>query len=48
MTTSTETSTTLLKNTNQALGIGQFAVDFMGGLGEPSKEVCDRTTLFFY
>lgn len=47
MTTSTETSTTLLKNTNQALGIGQFAVDFMGGLGEPSKEVCDRTTLFF-
>jgi 2-methylcitrate dehydratase len=47
MTTTTETSTTLLKNTNQALGIGLFAVDFMAGIGEPSKEVCDRTALFF-
>ena len=48
MTTTTETSIQLLKNSNQALGIGQFAVDFMSGkIGEPAQEVYDRTTLFF-
>jgi len=48
MTTSTETFVTLPKNTNQALGIGRFAVDFMtGSLGEPSQKVFERTTLFF-
>lgn len=47
MTTTTETSTAMPKNTNQALGIGQFAVEFMSGVARPSKEVFDRTALFF-
>ncbi len=48
MTTSTETNVQLFKNTNQALGIGRFAVDFMSGdLGDPAQEVLDRTALFF-
>ena len=34
--TTTETTVTFLKNTNQALGIGRFSVDFMSGaIGEP-------------
>ena len=38
---------TLARNTNQALGIGQFAVDFVSGkLGSgPSAAVIDRVTL---
>lgn len=48
MTTSTDTSVTLSKNSNQALGIGQFAVDFINGsFGDPSKTVFGRTALFF-
>jgi len=31
MTTTADTSIQLLKNSNQALGIGQFAVDFISG-----------------
>ncbi|MDP6542053.1 MAG: MmgE/PrpD family protein [Phycisphaerales bacterium] len=48
MTTATETFVTLSKNSNQALGIGKFAVDFMNKtIGDPSKTVLDRTGLFF-
>ena len=49
MTTSTtQTSVVFSKNTNQALGIGRFAVDFMcGTIGNPSQDVLNRTTLFF-
>ncbi|MBC8203375.1 MAG: MmgE/PrpD family protein [Planctomycetes bacterium] len=48
MTTVTETFVTLPKNSNQALGIGEFAVDFMNrSIGEPSNTVLDRTALFF-
>jgi len=48
MTTTADTSIQLLKNSNQALGIGQFAVDFISGkIGEPAQDVYDRTTLFF-
>ncbi len=41
-------SISLPRNTNQALGIGQFAIDFMSGkLGPgPSQAVLDRTRLF--
>ena len=41
-------SVTLARNTNQALGIGQFAVDFISGnLGPgPSQKVLDRVRLF--
>ena len=47
-TTTTQSFVTLPKNTNQALGIGRFAVDFMAGsLGDPSQSVLERTTLFF-
>lgn len=38
-------ATTLPRNTNQALGIGQYAIDFMQS-GEPSEAVRARTTLF--
>ena len=38
-------ATTLPRNTNQALGIGQFAIDFMHS-GDPSPSVRERTTLF--
>ncbi len=38
-------STTLARNTNQALGIGQFAIDFMRN-GAPSAAVLERTKLF--
>lgn len=38
---------TLPRNSNQALGIGTFAVDFMAGrIGAPSQGVLDRTALF--
>ena len=48
MTTATETFVTLSKNSNQALGIGRFAIDFINkAIGDPSKIVLDRTTLFF-
>jgi 2-methylcitrate dehydratase len=42
------TSTLLSRDSNQALGIGQFAVDFMGGnLGAgPSQAVLERVRLF--
>lgn len=42
------TSVTLAKDSNQALGIGQFAIDFMSGsLGPgPSERVLERTRLF--
>ena len=36
---------TLARNTNQALGIGQFAIDFMKR-GRPSEAVLARTRLF--
>ncbi len=38
-------STTLARNTNQALGIGQFAIDFMRS-GAPGEAVQERTKLF--
>ncbi|MEO0512361.1 MAG: MmgE/PrpD family protein [Planctomycetota bacterium] len=42
--------TELLRDTNQALGIAQYAIDFVRGddgkRGEPSQAVLDRTTLF--
>jgi len=41
----------LSADSNQALGIGRFAVDFMsedaGRRGEPSRRVLERTNLFF-
>ena len=44
---STATAVSLPRNTNQALGIGQFAVDFMSGkLGKPDQSVLDRTVMF--
>lgn len=47
-TTTSATSITLSRNTNQALGIGQFACDFIAGrIGEPSQTVIDRTVLFY-
>lgn len=48
MTTATMTYTHLPADSNQALGIAQFAIDFMrGNLGEgPSKAVLERTELF--
>ena len=49
-TLSAEPSTTVVlpRNTNQALGIGQFAIDFMSGkLGPgPSDKVLERTAMF--
>lgn len=38
-------ATTLPRSTNQALGLGQFAIDFIHG-AEPSESVRQRTTLF--
>ncbi len=44
----TDTTVTLARNSNQALGIGQFAVDFISGkLGEPGEAVVERTRQFF-
>jgi 2-methylcitrate dehydratase len=43
----TATTVVLPRNTNQALGIGQFAVDFMSGrIGRPAPSVVDRTVMF--
>jgi len=36
----------LAADSNQALGIGKFAIDFMQGKGTPSPAVLERTTLF--
>ena len=39
--------TVLPRNTNQALGIGHFAIDFMSGkIGSPDASVLERTTMF--
>ena len=39
---------TLSRESNQALGIGEFAVNFMNGsIGEPDRAVFDRTLMFF-
>jgi 2-methylcitrate dehydratase len=47
-TTTSATAITLGRDTNQALGIGRFAIDFMSGrLGGPDRAVLDRTILFF-
>jgi 2-methylcitrate dehydratase len=47
-TTASETTVHLGRDTNQALGIGLFAVEFMtGGLGQPDASVAGRTTQFF-
>ena len=41
------TTVVLPRDSNQALGIGRFAVDFMGQkFGKPSQAVLDRTRLF--
>lgn len=46
--TATETTVTLSRDSNQALGIGRFACDFMSGtIGQPDPSVLDRTRLFF-
>jgi 2-methylcitrate dehydratase len=43
-----DTAVTLSADSNQALGIGHFAVDFMrGAIGDPDQSVLDRTVLFF-
>jgi 2-methylcitrate dehydratase len=39
--------TVLPRDTNQALGIGRFAIDFMSGaIGNPDASVLERTTMF--
>jgi 2-methylcitrate dehydratase len=44
----TATAITLPADTNQALGLGEFAVDFMSGsIGEPGHAVRKRTEQFF-
>ncbi|MCZ6611657.1 MAG: MmgE/PrpD family protein [Planctomycetota bacterium] len=44
----TGTSTTLARDSNQALGIGEFAINFMNGsIGEPDEAVLNRTVMFF-
>ncbi len=46
--TATDTSITLGCDTNQALGIGQFACDFVSGrIGQPGTIVESRTVQFF-
>jgi 2-methylcitrate dehydratase len=40
------TATLLARDSNQALGIGQFAVDFIKGKGKPAQAVLDRTLMF--
>lgn len=51
--TSLPTTTTLIpRSENQALGIGRFAIEFLGGSegsgqGRPSQAVLDRTLQFF-
>lgn len=39
-------SITLAPNSNQALGIGQYAIDFLNGGGKPGPTVLERTNLF--
>jgi 2-methylcitrate dehydratase len=47
-TTRTDSAVNLARDTNQALGIGQFAVDFINNnLGQPDAAVRTRTTQFF-
>ena len=47
-TTATDTNLTLPRDGNQALGIGQFAVDFLRhGVGTPDQAVLDMTVRFF-
>ncbi len=47
-TQATTMSVTLSRDSNQALGIGEFAVNFMNGsIGEPDQAVFDRTLMFF-
>lgn len=43
--TSMPTTVTLSRNTNQALGIGQYAIDFLAN-GQPSEKVLERVRLF--
>ncbi|MHC4833182.1 MAG: hypothetical protein ACYTFH_04675, partial [Planctomycetota bacterium] len=39
--------TTLPRDSNQALGVAQFAIDFMNGtIGTPDPSVLERTLLF--
>ncbi|GJM19933.1 MAG: hypothetical protein DHS20C14_21460 [Phycisphaeraceae bacterium] len=49
--TATDTHVTLPADTNQALGIAQYAIDFLsdepGRRGEPDPAVLERTNLFF-
>jgi 2-methylcitrate dehydratase len=48
MTTATETNRSLRRDTNQALGLGRFSVEFMNGtLGEPGPGPLDRALMFF-
>ena len=43
-----DSAVTLAADSNQALGIGTFACEFMrNGMGTPADEVLHRTTLFF-
>ncbi len=47
-TQATTTSVSLSRDSNQALGIGQFAINFMNGsIGEPDEAVLVRTLMFF-
>ena len=47
-TAATDTTLTLARDSNQALGLGRFAVDFMSGtMGDPASAVLDRTLMFF-
>ncbi len=42
------THTLLPRDSNQAMGIAHFAVDFMKGtIGDPAEEVRERTSMFF-
>ena len=49
--TQSNAALTLARDSNQALGLGEYAVDFMNAAGdkrgEPSAEVLDRTLMFF-
>jgi len=45
--TDSKTAVVLSRQSNQALGIGQFAVDFMSGkIGKPAASVLERTIMF--
>ncbi len=47
-TATSESTVTLSRDSNQALGIGHFAVDFMSGaIGEPDQAALDRTLMLF-